>query len=122
MRSVVRLSITAILSGYLRADSARTVASDNWVMLSLLRHAFLALRTLRWSCQVASDLGVPAEQVAGDDQTLHLIGTFIDTHKSHLAVPPFDRKLAGVSHPAMDLHDPVDHVVDHLGAVELGHG
>src|ERR1041384_2568132 len=78
----------AILSGCFRAASARTVASDNIVMTESPSACSpgpaleLLLRCSR-SCQMTSDFGVPTKQIARDDQTLHLIGTFIDTHKSY---------------------------------------
>src|SRR6476469_2143265 len=70
---------------------------------------------------VSSDSGVSAQQVAGDDESLHLVGALEDPHGSHRAVPPLERQVLRVPHAAVDLERAVHDPADHPGAVQLGH-
>src|ERR1700722_9014201 len=67
-------------------------------------------------------LHVALEQVARDRSALDLVGALEDPQQPQLAVPPLDRQFLRVTHPAVDLEHPVDDLVGHDGAGELGDG
>src|SRR4029450_13368018 len=71
------------------------------------------------SGEMGAGLAVTPEQVAGDDQPLHLVGALEDPPQPELAVPALDRQLLGVAHTAVDLQHPVGHPVDRVRAVQL---
>src|ERR1700724_1999332 len=67
-------------------------------------------------------LDVALEQVPRDRSALDFVGALEDPQQPQLAVPPLDRQFLRVTHPAVDLEHPVDDLVGHDGAGELGDG
>src|SRR5262249_54864665 len=64
---------------------------------------------------------VPLDQLAGDDDALHLVGALADHQQRRVAVEPLDRKLLGIAVAAVDAHR-LDAVLERgLGGGELGH-
>src|SRR5579884_2145299 len=69
-----------------------------------------------------SNFDMTAQQVARNDVALNLIGALKDTPQAHFTVPSFNGKFFGIAHAAVNLQNAVNHMVDHVRAIELGDG
>jgi hypothetical protein len=70
---------------------------------------------------VLAVVAVRLEQVAADDELLHLARAFVDAQRPDLAVEPLDRLAALHAAAAPHLHRRVDHLLRAFGGGELGH-
>src|SRR5260370_23831289 len=66
-------------------------------------------------------LHVALEQVAGEDEMLDLIRAFVDARYTQVAVPAFERHLAGIAHAALNLQHAVNDTIGHVRAVQFRH-
>src|SRR6476469_1361330 len=72
---------------------------------------------------VRSEVGLhPGEELAGDDDALHLVGAFVDLGDLGVAHHPLDRVVAGVAVAAEHLYGVRRDLHRHVGGEALGRG